>query len=355
MPSGERPARKRPTGARLRAAFVVCLVALSTAAWPPPRAAAQAGADDRLFDFGPEFLRPWHLPEETTREEAAALNARWKALGEELKSGAGEFAGTYHEAGALRHGYLRWAPGGGFVYLYVYEHFSVLDFSYGRVKVTPTAVVFEVERERLGVARARPPSAMPRRWVAARWRLTNYFIPEKDIAEFGTYVGGFGVYNEFNGPCCEFTPFFRAEPRRAPAKSFDVPEVPAPYARLMRRPVETTIKSVGRRRVVREFGLEGELYSQWFERASLTPVTFDAGRASGLKPGMLLRLADEPGGQFLKVTRVGATRSGGVLIRDVDEDGRETFYDSDGGGEPRQKEFPPVRAGARVTSAPPDV
>jgi hypothetical protein len=341
------------TGARprLRAAFVAAaLVACACV-----RAAAQTEADDRLFDFGPQAPRPWHLPEETTREEAAALNARWKALGDELKSGAGEFAGTYHEAGVLRHSYLRWAPGGGFVYLYVYEHFSVLDFSYGRVKVTPTAVVFEVERERLGVASARPPSPMPRRWVAARWRLTNYFVPEKDIADFGMYVAGLGQNNEFNGPCCEFTPFFRAEPRRAPAESFDGPKVPAPYTRLMRRPVETTIKSVGRRKVVREFGLEGELYSQRFERASLTPVTFDAGRASGLKPGMLLRLADEPEGQYLKVTRVGATRSVGVLIRNVDDDGRETFYDFGGGGEPRQKEFPPVRVGARVTSAPPDV
>ena len=335
--------------ARLRAALVAAaLVACASA-----QASAQTEADDRLFDFAPESTRPWHLPEETTREEAAALNVRWKALGEELKSGPGEFAGTYGDGGDTRQRYLRWAPGGGFVYLYVYEHFAVLDFSYGRVEVTPTAVVFEVERERREVDAGKRPRVTPRRWVAARWRLTNYFVPEKDIAEFGTYVGGFGRYNEFNGPCCDFTPFFRAEPGRAPEKSFDVPVVPAPYARLVRRPVETTITSLGRRRVVKDFRVEGELYSQWFERASLTPVTVGAGRASGLKPGMLLRLADEPGGQYLKVTRVRASRSECVLIRRVEDDGRETFYDFAGGGQPLQKEFPPVSVGARVTSAPP--
>lgn len=343
---GRTAARARLRAALVAAALVACAFA---------RASAQTGTDERLFDFDPDLHRPWHLPEETTREEAAALNARWKALGEELKSDPGEFAGTYFDGGDTRHSYLRWAPGGGFVYLYVYEHFAVLDFSYGRVEVTPTAVVFEVERERREVDAEKRPRATPRRWVAARWRLRNYLVPEADVAEFGAYVGGFRQYNDFNGPCCDFTPFFRAEPRRAPGKSFGVPEVPAPYARLMRRPVEATITSVGRRRVVKEFGLEGELYSQRFERASLTPVTFGAGRASGLKAGMLLRLADEPGGQYLKVTRVRAAHSEGVLVRDVDEDGRETFYDFAGGGGPVRKDFPPVRVGARVTSAPPDV
>jgi hypothetical protein len=230
----------------------------------------------------------------------------------------------------------------------------VLDFSYGKVEVTPTAVVFEVERERLGAASVRRPSPMPRRWVAARWRLTNYLVPEERVAGFGMYVGGFGRYNDFNGPCCDFTPFFRAEPRRDPGKSFDAPAVPAAYARLMRRPVEATVTSVGRRRVVKDFGLKGELYEQWFETASLTPVTFDAGRASGLKAGMLLRLADEPGGQYLKVTRVGGTRSEGVVVRHIHDEG-ETYYDFGPGGQgpPTQKVYPPVRVGARVTSAPP--
>jgi hypothetical protein len=349
----ERHVKRHPTHAR----FVAALVAAVLVACAPSRSAAQAGVDEtrEQFEHGDEeiqFNKTWELPSDTTKEEAAALNARWKALGEELKSTQSEFAGTYFEGGGTRQSHLRWAPGGGFVYLYVYERFAVLDFSYGKVEVSPAAVVFTVERERRGLESAHPPSPMPRRWVAARWKLLNYLVPEKEMTDFGMYVGGFGRYNDFNGPCCEFTPFLMDKPRRAPQTSFDVPLTPAPYARLMRRPVEATIRFVGRKRVVKDYGLEGELYSQWFERASLTPVTFDAGRGRGLKPGLLLRLVGEPDGQYFKVTRVGASHSEGVVVRHVYDDG-ETYYDSGSGGEePRKKFYPPVRVGTRVTSAP---
>lgn len=338
--------------------FAVLAAVLFAVACASPRAAAQAGADEEREQFEPGLedgrQETWLLPPGTTKEEAAALNARWKALGEDLKSDADEFAGTYHEDGAMRGSFLRWAPGGGFVYLYVYERYAVLDFSYGKVEVTPTALIFKVERERRGVEKGARPRTTPRRWVAARWRTTNYLVPEERVADFGMYVGGFGMYNDFNGPCCEFAPFLESVPRRNPRTSFDAPAVPAPYARFMRRPVEATIRFVGRKRVVKDYGLEGELYSQGFQRASLTPVTIDAGRGRGLKPGLLLRLVGEPGGQYLKLTRVLASRSEGVVVRDVDDDGGETFYDSDtGGGEPQRKVYPPVKVGTRVTSAPP--
>ncbi|HEX8118887.1 MAG TPA: hypothetical protein VF521_16535 [Pyrinomonadaceae bacterium] len=342
--------RTRPTYARLAAALAAVLFAFACAS------AQEGAADDReQFEHGFEELsreKTWPLPTGTSKAEAAALNARWKALGEELKTTTSEFAGTYHDGGEMRQSFVRWAPGGGFVYLYVYERFSVLDFSYGRVEVTPTAVVFEVERERSGAQSSVRPSPTPRRWVAARWRQLNYLVPEKEMEDFGMYVGGFGDYNDFNGPCCEFTPFMSSTPRLDPQKSFEVPRVPAPYARLMRRPVEATIKSVGRRRVVKDYGMEGKLYQQWFERASLTRVTIDVGRGRGLKPGLLLRLVGEPWGQYLKVTRVLAARSEGVVIRDVDEDGGESYYDSSGAGGPQKKVYPPVRVGTRVTTAP---
>jgi hypothetical protein len=67
-----------------------------------------------------------------------------------------------------------------------------------------------------------------------------------------------------------------------------------------------------------------------------------------------MRLDGAPGGQYLKVTRVGAASSEGVVIRGVDDDGRETFYEHEPGRQgPQLKVFPPVRVGARVTTAPP--
>lgn len=99
-------------------------------------------------------------------------------------------------------------------------------------------------------------------------------------------------------------------------------------------------------------GLGEEL--KWFERASLTPVTIDAGRGRGLKPGLLLRLVGEPEGQYLKVTRVLGSRSEGVVVRHVYDDKGEAYYDLEAGvGDRRWKPFPPVRVGIRVTSTPP--
>src|SRR5215213_2141254 len=124
---------------------------------------------------------------------ACAATRAAAQVGEELKTTAGEFAGTYREGGEMRHSYLRWAPGGGFVYLYVYERHAVLDFSYGKVEVTPTALVFKIEREQRGIVMGFPPRLAlrptPRRWVAARWRTTNYLVPENKIEDFGKYVG----------------------------------------------------------------------------------------------------------------------------------------------------------------------
>ncbi len=274
----------------------------------------------------------------------------------------------------MRESFLRWAPEGGFVFLYVYENFSVLDFSYGKVSATPSGVVFNVERELLAAVAAPPGGVVfhaggvgqgggggsaqgrtPRRWVAARWRTANYLLDEGEVAEFGEYVGGFDKYNEFNGPCCEFAPFLSSAARRDALKSFEEPAVPAPYARLMRRPIEAKIKSVGRRRVVKDYGMEGELYGQWFERASLTSVTIDAGRTQRVRRGLLFRIVGSPYGQYLKIVRVRPSSSEGVIIRSVDDDGLETFYDSeDGRREPQKKTYPPVNVGARVTTSPPD-
>ena len=347
-----------PDRKRLRASLRAALFAAALLACAYSSAAAQtADADEReQFESGYEDTnKTWHLPSGTTKKEAASLNARWKALGEELKSDACEFAGTYLSGGETRRSLLRWAPGGGFVFLYVYENFSVLDFSYGKVSVTPTAVVFNVERERKGLGGGSAQGRTPRRWVAARWRTANYLVPEGEVAEFGEYVGGFDEYNDFNGPCCEFAPFLSSAARRDALKSFEEPSLPAPYARLMRGPIEAKIKSVGRRRVVKDYGMEGEFYGQWFERASLTPVTIDAGRNRRVRRGLLFRIVGSPYGQYLKIVRVRPSSSEGVIIRSVDDDGLETFYDSeDGRSEPQKKVYPPVNVGARVTTSPPD-
>jgi hypothetical protein len=346
------PPKKRP--ALLSAFFAASLALLACA----PSAVARTAQDDgrERLDHGIEGYAPWLLPAETSREEAAALRSRMAAINEELKAAAGARAGAYFSGGEMRQHFLRWSPGAGFVYLHVYEHFAVLDFSHGGVTVEPAEVVFNVERELRGKTAQGTRSVTPRRWVAARWKGGDYMIPAERFADFGNYVGGVGQYNDFNGPCCEFAPFLVGGRGPAGGDGSELPAVPKEYERFIKRPIEATVNFVGRKRVVRDYSSEGELYQQYYEKASLTPVRIDAGRNRGVRRGLLFRLlvADGHQGQYLKVTRVGPSSSEGVVVRRVDDDGRETYYDSGpGGGEPSEREFRPVAVGVRVTTSPP--
>lgn len=332
--------RVRSSAACVAAALVVLACA--------PAPAAQT--DDRLrfahgFDDGYE---PWYLPSAATREDADALKARWQAIAEELKTNESGGAGTYVQRGAMRSGFLRWSHGAGFVYFYVYEDFAVIGFSHGKVRVTPSEVVFEVERE-LIPDRPDAPRPLPRRWVAARWKTGDYLVPVERMDDFGNYVAGLAEYNDFNGPCCEFAPFFV---KRSPAPSAGDarPVVPQQYERFIRRPIEATIKSLGRARTVKGYGLDGTHYSSSLGDVTLTPVRISAGRRHGVKPNLLFRVLDAPEGQYLKITRVGAAGSDGVLIREVREEGEGPCY------EIRDTltwvACPPVVVGARVTTSP---
>lgn len=319
-------------------------------------AAVGAQTDEReRFVHGYDHYEPWHLPADTGRAEAAALQARWDALAAEIRVGVGAagFAGTYRQHGAMRTGYLRWAPGGGYVYLYVYEDYLVIDFSYGRAEATPSGLLLTDERGLRRTNEAGYPPELGRRLMTARWKDSAYLVPERRARDFGNYVAGLAEYNDFNGPCCEFAPFlskWQGEGDEGGAAPPDGPPVvPQEYAGLMRRPVEAEITWVGRTRRVKEYGLDGEFYSSMLSDVTLTPVRLAVGRAPGMRPGLLFRMLGAPDGQYLKVTRVGRRHSDAVVIRNTDEQGREDCFVP---GTVDHVECPPVVVGLRVTTSP---
>jgi hypothetical protein len=289
----------------------------------------------------------WYLPD-APAAELEAFKSRWRAIGEESKSAANEFAGAYVQYGAMRTSYFRWAPGAGFVYAYVYENFSVIDFSYGKVAVTPSGIAVIAEREQTTREPLGRRRATPRRLVTAAWGGSNYLIPVGEMRDFGNYVAGLGQYNDFNGPCCEFAPFLVAARRASPAAPPGRPAVPAQYAWLMKEPIEAKIEQVGRGRVVKGYGVEGAFYGEWYPEASLTTVRIGAGARQRVRRGLLFRLLDTPdAGQFLKITKVGRASSAGVIIRGAD-DGREYCFDANYD----KRACAPVPVGSRVTTRP---
>ncbi|CAN5413541.1 hypothetical protein BH18ACI2_BH18ACI2_12960 [soil metagenome] len=292
---------------------------------------------------------PWYLPT-APGGEIDTLKSRWRAIEEELKTTGNEAAGTYRNGGEMRSGVLRWSPLNGFVYVYVYENFSVLDFSYGTVTITPSEIIFNVEREQATTEPADQPRVTPKQWIPARWKKSKYLIPVEDISDFGNYVAGFGAYNDFNGPCCGFIPFFVTEIKGNSQAMPEMPVLPKEYRDYLKQPIQATITRVGRKKHVEDYGTEGEIYSKLHLRATLTPVRISAGRRDGVKPNMLFRLEGEPEGQYLKITHVGLGSSEGVVVRDVEEGGKEECYyylDSI-----KTVACPPITVGTRVTTQP---
>ncbi|MGI8565595.1 MAG: hypothetical protein ACR2LZ_03835 [Pyrinomonadaceae bacterium] len=332
----------------------IILAATIVLATPSLHLVAQTNQTERL-DHGLNFYEPWYLPSEATKQDTNALKARWKAIGEEVKSTPNEFAGTYRDGGEMRGSVLRWAPESGFVYVHVYEWFSVIDFSYGKVSITPSEIIFTVEREQQIKARDDRPRKTSRRWITARLKHVNHFIPLERIADFGNYIAGLGEYNDFNGHCCEFVPFLVGEnesAKRDEAKGLLIPEK---YKRFIKQPIEATIKYVGRKKIVKGYTSGAKLYGKFHEKASLIPVRVNAGARHGVKRGLLFRLINTPGDydQFLKITRVGPAFADGVVVRDIDDDGGETYYDFDSESKGFEKKvFPPVVAGTKVTTSP---
>jgi hypothetical protein len=284
-------------------------------------------------------VEPFRIEVDRRNPEIRALLERWERIGSEPQGVTNGFAGTYLKS-AYRGWLLRWAPGAGFVYVYHYEGLSIIDFSYGKVEVTSSEIRFIPEREMRERFRGTD-LRTPLSWVAVQAAQLKFMIPKDEIKSFGQYVAGLHDYNDFNGPCCEFDPFFVAPvSTEAPARSVPVIVVPDGYQRFMSRPITGRIVSIGKQRNVKSYGLQGKLYSQYFAESSLTTIAIDVGRIHGLRKNMLLRLVGDPFNlrdQYIRVTSVGTQTASAVLIRPVDD--------------PRIS-FPPIRPGMRVTTSP---
>lgn len=298
-----------------------------------------------------EPIEPYRIWVDTSDPEVRILLSRWDAIGAGPSTSTNPSAGTYEKTG-YRGYFLRWSPEKGFIYVYHSEGLSIIDFSYGKVTMTSEEVVFNPEREMKETFRGEKLKT-PHKWIPISVEGQVFFVAEDKIKDFGDYIAGFGVYNDFNGPCCEFSPFFTKNEALTQGKLFPAIVVPPTYKQFIRHPVEAEITSVAKKKLVSNYGLEGELYGHLFQKASLTPVTINAGRTDGVKRKMLFRLVGQPGPQYLKITRVRRETSTGVIIRDVNDDGKERFFDYDlQSRDPKEKHFLPVRVGTKITTSP---
>lgn len=306
----------------------------------------------------------WHDPEQFSAGEVAAARALWRRIGAEnggAKSHA--WAGDYFVGGETHGTYMRWSPRAGFVIVGVDKcRATVMGLAYGGVALAGGAVEFRPElRRHFGhdghelKARDHGGAHAAMKYLPVAWRGERLMIGEGEIGDFGDYAAGLGDYNGLLvSPFPDLSHFFHRLGPDAGVAAGETPRVPPGYERFIKRPVEAAITSVGRRRVATDYSVEFTSdimsFSLPYERASLTTVTVNVGAEHGVKPGTFLRIARPDHGEFVRLTRVGPRSSVGVLARDLDERGRETFYDHDIGGE---RSYPKVAPGWRLTTEPP--
>lgn len=213
------------------------------------------------------------------------------------------WAGEYYKGDGLGENcYLAISPTQG----YVFEWSGCLgmyDRNYGSVSVQGNELHLQYtlsgqRRRGLGLA----PILVP-----VSWENRHYLVPNDEIVELCNAVN-IGSEREW-----ESGRFFlrRGDPIAPPTGFPNVPAEFKPY--LLQKPIEAKILSVGK------YTTEPSIVEWKFK---ITPVTIDAGSASGLRVGMELRVLEPPAPgtyQTVEITTVEHARAEGV-VRQAGED-----------------------------------
>lgn len=329
------------------------------AALAPPRAAQL----DQWGYWENGITESWWLSsDDFTKEDAADAVARWRAIGEDNKSAGGkeELAGDYFRGSETHGAYFRWSPRAGFLMADVDKcQARVMGLTAGRVEVTPTVVRFIPEfrkAARHGHGHKHGASASPAvmQFVPVRWRGERLLVAADEMGNFGDYLAGLGKYNHWDFMYSWYVEFFTRRDERAAEEAAEeggeTPVVPAGYEHHLKKPVEAAVTAVGRRRVRRDYSYQNpDGTGASYERASVTDVTVNAGTAHGVRDGMTFRVAAPDEGDQVKITRAGRFSSTGIVIRSVDDDGAETFFDARSEEPKRQSR---VAVGWKLTTSP---
>jgi hypothetical protein len=304
---------------------------------------AQEIEEFRYWSNGVEGIPKTWVFASFSQNEITKIKRRWDEIGESLKTTSNPFAGTYFQSGNRGY-YLRWSPEKGFVYVRYYEYF-VRGVSYGKVSVTNSEVTFIPEHESQNEDTERK-LITPTIWIPA-YNEKQFLVQKESIQSFGDFYGGFGVFNGFPSKwVCECSPYAKKIDKKidyTKIKSFIVPEK---YLKFIKQPITAKIISVGASRISNH----KLKYPDSDSRASITPVTINIGRRSGIKKGLLFNVIEED--EFLEITKVGKKTSKAIIVRQIDENGKESFRNGwdNTTDKPIYKPYPPLPIGTDITT-----
>ena len=265
----------------------------------------------------------WWFDDSLSKADIAILKPKWREIETESTTLNDGFAGDYFEGGETHGTYFRWAPKSGFVRVDVDKCAArVMAFAYG--DVVPQRPFLTLITRGSGSAKAshahHPKTAQ--RFVLVTWRSIPYLMAERDIEAFCEYVAGLGKFNTGLQGNYDLWPYpFYTGRGTETGTADELPTVPHGYERFVKSSIDASIIAVGAR-MVRRFRVD---YDDVPHYESRLHVTIDAGRDKGVRPGMRFVALDSDQDDELVITKVGISRSSGVIVRFVEEDPRKHF------------------------------
>lgn len=241
----------------------------------------------------------------------------------------GNFQGrleTLHSAPSQNEWEGRYAPGGtdmvgislldisfktGFASLYIYTCTPELrSIDYGKVVDKPDTI------ELVSVV----PEGSPRKsrnvvFVKVKWGKHLYLVSEKSLAVWaekavGRYVPTEDDYEQ------SWADYWETGDIEAPYSGW--PLLPSSFRHLERRPIEAKIFAVAPRMIETDFSSGLSFHSG---ESAVYRVRFNAGSSSGVRKGMTFEIKGTS--EQLTVTKVGKSKSEGVIVRVIDDARRD--------------------------------
>jgi hypothetical protein len=279
------------------------------------------------------------------KQEAELLKAKWDEIG---RTDRASFEGDYIVPDPMSGYFLRWSKQKGYVFVRFFDAEHPCYFTFGDVTVTDSTVRFiEKGTSTTSVCPSSDDGAPAAEWVFALDG--RFLIPRSRVGDFADYYGGFGVYNGNNREFENVIPF-AIRPGSGP-KAAPTFVLPAAFSNFIKTPLTGRILSVGK-----TLRRKSKIFTLGTDFETVTPVTIDVGRKHGLRRKqefVLLTEDDDYSSETLIVEAMGRTRSKGVVIRKVDENGKEGFSVWDEGTSKfKTEEFTKLGPGIKITTSP---
>lgn len=280
------------------------------------------------------------------KPEAEFLKSKWDEIG---KSDDGsKFEGDYIVPDYMSGYFLRWSKEKGYVFVRFFDVEHPCHFTFGDVKVTDATVQFiQKGSKNQSVCPSSDDGAPAEEWVFAVDG--RFLIPRSELGDFADYYGGFGRYNGNNRQHDNVIPYaIRPGPAFQETPTFVLPKR---FSNFIKPPLTGTIVNVGR-----THKRKSKIFSFAYDYETVTPVTIDVGRDHGLRRKqefVLLTKDDDYSSETLIVESVGKSRSRGVVVRKVDEKGKEGFSVwNEATTKFETKQFTKLTPGIRITTSP---